>query len=46
VREGVTLAAKAIDGGAAPGTLERFVATSQRVAAEAAAQPSGAGRVS
>ena len=46
VREGVAVAAKAIDSGAARATLERFVATSQRLAAQAgaAAQPSAAGR--
>ena len=48
VNEGVALAAKTIDSGAARATLERFVATSQRLGAEGAAaaagQPSGAGR--
>jgi len=37
VREGAARAAKAIDSGAARSTLERFVATSQRLASEAAA---------
>ncbi len=37
VREGVALAATAIDGGAAMSALERLVATSQRVAAEVTA---------
>jgi anthranilate phosphoribosyltransferase len=35
MREGVALAAKAIDSGAARDTLDRFVATSQRLAAKA-----------
>lgn len=46
IREGAALAARTIDSGAARSTLERFVATSQRLAAEAAAadavQPSAA----
>ncbi len=37
VREGVTLAAKAIDSGAAKGALARFAETSQRLAAQEAA---------
>ncbi len=37
VREGVAVAAKAIDSGAASDRLERFVATSQRLGAEAIA---------
>lgn len=44
IREGVTLAAKAIDSGAARDRLARFVAASQRLAAEAGVpvQPSAA----
>lgn len=37
VREGVAVAARAIDSGAARDRLDRFVATSQRLAAEASA---------
>lgn len=36
IKEGVVVAAKAIDSGAARATLERFVATSQRLASETA----------